>query len=64
MLCSFRYPDVDLCYVPFGTRMLMYAIFLFYISFVVTKNLILLFEVKILFKVGNIYKDYIVVYHL
>jgi len=28
----------------------------------VTKDLILLFEVKILFEIGNIYRDVIVVY--
>ena len=36
--------------------------YFFYISVVVTKDLILLFEVKILFEIGNIYRDFIVVY--
>ena len=39
------------------------ALFSFFvdISLVVTSNLILLFEVKILFEIGNIYRNYIVV---
>jgi len=36
--------------------------FCLYISLVVTLNLILLFEVNIVFEICNIYRDYIVVY--